>query len=86
MQGSASKRRFFVKKRAKNFIHLQPRSGGEGRASKPRRAKRRHEVFLLLFIHKKKTFLASSGTPTCSAISAKPFSPPLRLFVTLLAG
>jgi hypothetical protein len=34
------------------------RAGGEGRASNPKGAKRRHEVFLLLFVHKKKSLLA----------------------------
>jgi hypothetical protein len=56
---SASKRRFFEKKRAKNFIRLATLGGRRGRSLQTQGAKRRHEVFLLLFVHKKKTFLAS---------------------------
>jgi hypothetical protein len=66
---SAGKRRFFEKKRAKNFIRLATSGGRRGpglqtpQGAKRRHeifgAKRRHEVFLLLFVHKKKTFLAS---------------------------
>ncbi|HTN13165.1 MAG TPA: hypothetical protein VL154_19555, partial [Acetobacteraceae bacterium] len=75
MQVSASKRRFFEKKRAKNFIRLATPGGRRGRSLQPQRAKRRHEVFLLLFVHKKKTFLASlSWAPTCCAITAKLFN------------
>jgi hypothetical protein len=57
---SASKRRFFEKKRAKNFIRLATSGGRRGQGLQPPQgAKRRHEVFLLLFVHKKKIFLAS---------------------------
>jgi hypothetical protein len=70
MQVSASKRRFFEKKRAKNSIRLATSGGRRGQSLQPpqgakRRhevfgAKRRHEVFLLLFVHKKKTLPASA--------------------------
>jgi hypothetical protein len=70
-RGLASKRRFFEKSAQKTSFAWNRRSGGEGRASKPG-AKRRHEVFLLLFVHKKKIFLASlPWAPTPSATRAK---------------
>jgi hypothetical protein len=56
---SASKRRFFEKKRAKNFIRLATSGGRRGQGLQTQGAKRRHDVFLLLFVHKKKAFLAS---------------------------
>jgi hypothetical protein len=72
---SASKRRFFVKKRAKNFIRLATSGRRRGRSLQTQRAKRRHEVFLLLFVHKKKAFLASLRcASTCSATRAKFFA------------
>jgi hypothetical protein len=43
----------------KTSFALQRRPGGEDKASNSQRAKRRPEVFLLLFVHKKKTLLAS---------------------------
>jgi hypothetical protein len=49
----------FAQKRAKNFIRLATPGGRRGRSFQPPRAQRRHEVFLLLFVHKKKTLLAS---------------------------
>jgi hypothetical protein len=73
---SASKRRFFEKKRAKNFIRLATPGGRRGQGlQSPKGAKRRHEVFLLLFVHKKKAFLASLRcASTCSATRAKFFA------------
>jgi hypothetical protein len=70
-QVSASKRRFFAKKRAKNFIRLATSGRRRGQSLQPQSAKRRHDVFLLLFVHKKKTFLASlRWASTRSAIRA----------------
>jgi hypothetical protein len=68
-QGSSA----FLKKSAqKTSSALQRRSGGEDRVSNPEGAKRRPEVFLLLFVHKKKTLLASlPRAPARSAASAK---------------
>jgi hypothetical protein len=55
----------------KTSFALQHRAGGEGGVSNPKGAKRRHDVFLLLFVHKKKTFLASlRWASTRSAIRA----------------
>jgi hypothetical protein len=45
MQVAASKRRFLVKKRAKNFIRLATSGGRRGQSLQPQRAQRRHEVF-----------------------------------------
>ncbi|HTN11515.1 MAG TPA: hypothetical protein VL154_11155, partial [Acetobacteraceae bacterium] len=67
--------RFFEKKRAKNFIRLATSDGRRGRSLQTQGAKRRHEVFLLLFVHKKKAFLASLRcASTCSATIAKFFA------------
>jgi hypothetical protein len=55
----------------KTSFALQHREGGEDGVSNPKGAKRRHDVFLLLFVHKKETFLASlRWASTRSAIRA----------------
>jgi hypothetical protein len=85
MQISAGKRRFFVKKRAKNFIRLANSGGRRGQSLHPPPKARRAvtkslarsavmKFFLLLFVHKKKTFLASlPWASTRSATRAKAF-------------
>jgi hypothetical protein len=54
VQISASKRRFFVKKRAKNFIRLATSGGRSGQSLQPQGAKRRHEVFCFFLFTKRR--------------------------------